>query len=92
MLASEGTAQIVAQKTDLRVYYGHEMETLNFSAKQEDVKSFFENNKPVVWIKSTSVKWVIYGPLEQGISSNFSPAQNLELVYDNQGVKIYAVK
>jgi len=92
VLASEQSAQIVAQKTGLRVYYGHELETLNFSAKQEDVKSFYENNKPDDWIKNTSVKWVIYGPLEQGIGSNFTPNQNLQLVYDNQGMKIYAVK
>ena len=92
MLASEQTAQIVAQKTDLRVYFGHEMETLNFDAKQEDVKSFYENHKPSDWITNTSVKWIVYGPLEQDINSNFSPTQNLELVYDNQGVKIFAVK
>ena len=52
VLASEQTAQIVAQKTDLRVYFGHEMETLNFSAKQADVKSFYENNQPSNWIKA----------------------------------------
>jgi len=92
VLASEQTAQIVAQKTDLRVYYGHEMETLNFSAKQENVISFYENTQPKDWIKNTSVKWVIYSPLEQEISSNFSPAQNVELVYDKEDVKIYAVR
>ena len=92
VLASEPTAQIVTQKTDLRVYFGHEMETLNFDAKQEDVISFYRNNKPDDWIKNTSVKWVVYGPLEQEISSNFSPAQNLELVYDNEDVKIFSVR
>jgi hypothetical protein len=92
VLASEQTAQIVAQKTGLRVYYGHELETLNFSAKQENVISFYKNTQPEDWIKGTLVKWVIYGPLEQDISSNFSPAQNLELIYNSKGVKIYAVK
>ncbi len=92
VLASKQTAQIVAQKTDLRVYYGHEMETLNFLAKQEDVKSFYENNNPSDWINSTSVKWIIYGPLEQEIGSNFIPSSNLQLVYNDRDVKIYAVK
>jgi hypothetical protein len=92
VLASEQSAQIVAQKTDLRVYFGHEMETLNFEAKQKDVISFYENKQPVDWIKTTPIKWVIYGPLEEGISSDFTPLSDLQLVYDEQGVKIFEVK
>jgi hypothetical protein len=92
VLASEQTAQIVAQKTDLRVYFGHENETMYYYAKKQEVTSFYQNHESEDWINGTSAKWVIYGPLEQGTDSNFRPNQNLRLVYDNQGVKIYAVK
>jgi hypothetical protein len=68
------------------------METLNFEAKQKDVISFYENKQPVDWIKTTPIKWVIYGPLEEGISSDFTPLSDLQLVYDEQGVKIFEVK
>ncbi|HUH97626.1 MAG TPA: hypothetical protein VLZ89_09730 [Anaerolineales bacterium] len=92
VLASDQTAQIVAQKTDLRVYSGHENETLYYYAKRKEVLSFYSNKVPADWIGGTSVKWVVYGPLEQEINPDFVPPPNLELVYDSQGVQIFAVQ
>ena len=42
VLAAEQTSQILAQKAGIRVYLGHEMETLNYKVKHELVSSFFE--------------------------------------------------
>ncbi len=91
-LASEQTAQVIAQKTDLRVYFGHEMETLNYAGKQKLVTSFYKGQEPVSWIKSTPIKWVIYGPLEREINPNFLPGQNLALIYNQDDVQIFQVK
>ena len=91
-LASEQTSQVIAQKTDLRVYFGHEMETLDFANKQIAMTAFFDGKAPDGWLKSTPVKWVIYGPLERGINPNFQPGPDLALVYDQQDVQIFEVR
>ncbi len=91
-LASEQTAQVIAQKTDLRVYFGHEMETLNFAAKQNIVTAFYEGKEPDDWIQSTPIRWVVYGPLEQRINPQFTAAPNLKLAYHNQDIRIFEVK
>ena len=92
VLASKQTSQIIAQKTDLRVYFGHEMETLAFDAKQEEVKSFYNGSKSDAWLKNAKVSWVIYGPLERSLNQNFRPSQVLRLVYIYQDIQIYATK
>jgi len=79
VLASKQTSQIIAQKTDLRVYFGHEMETLAFDAKQEEVKSFYDGSKSDAWLKNTKVSWVIYRPLERSLNQIFCRAKPFSL-------------
>lgn len=91
VLANITTSQLVAQRTNLRVYAGHEMETLNFDTKQSSMKAFYEGKLPENWLVQMGLQWVIYGPYEKEISS-FTPDAKLEIVYKNESVVIYKVK
>jgi hypothetical protein len=90
VLASEPTSQILAQKTGLRAYFGHEMETLHFWTKRTNVELFFQGNLPE--LANAPVKWVVYGPFERELSPNFPKMDNLELVFETQELQIYQVK
>ncbi len=90
VLASEQTSQILAQKAGLRVYFGHEMETLNYQTKQVQVKDFFQGELP--GLADEPIKWIVYGPFEREHGQNFRMTSNLELVYDTQDLQIYRVK
>lgn len=90
VLATEGTSQILAQKAGVRVYLGHEMETLGYKEKQMQVKYFFEGKLDK--LASPPVMWVVYGPYEQKINPDFQPGEELELVHNTGHVKIYKVK
>ena len=90
VLAAEGTSQVLAQRAGVRVYSGHEMETLDYSAKKIRVAEYFQGRNPGLATKP--IQWVIYGPLERELGPDFRPANNLELVYDSQNLQIYQVK
>jgi hypothetical protein len=90
VLATEQTSQVLAQKVGLRTYLGHEMETLNYLRKKEEVAAFFRGNMPA--LASQPVKWVVYGPLERQLSSNFVAPASLELAYDSPELQIYQVR
>src|SRR5690242_10160600 len=87
ILASEQTSQVLAQKVGLRAYFGHEMETLHYKAKQLEVQSFFQGRLPRLARKP--IKWVVYGPFEKELSPTFQAAENLRLVYDVPELQIY---
>ena len=90
ILASEQTAQILAQTTGLRAYLGHEMETLHYVTKKNEVQAFFQGRLPD--LARHPIRWVIYGPLERQIGPGFEAPSTLELVYDSQELQIYRVR
>jgi hypothetical protein len=92
VLASEETSQIIAQKTNLKVYYGHEMETLGYYPKQKATNSFYAGGQTADWLKNTGVSWVIYGPFEREISKDFLPRNDLKLVDDQSDLQLYMLK
>ncbi len=87
VLASERTSQVLAQKAGVRVYLGHEMETLHYEDKIKLVKLFYDGvtDEPA----APPVKWIIYGPYEQAMNPNFQPVDNFELVYESDQLKIF---
>jgi hypothetical protein len=91
ILSTEHTGQLAAQFTGRRVFIGHEMETLNYAAKEVEVENFYQGKLPSDWINQYPIKWVIYGPYEQMIAPNFKPTSNLELVFQSDSVQIYEV-
>jgi hypothetical protein len=82
----------VAQKSGLRVYRGHEMETIHFSEKQQMVAKGYQKNLPEEFIKNIPVKWVMYGPYEKTLAPDFKPGNDLVLVFSNSYVKVFQVK
>jgi hypothetical protein len=89
VLADVKTSQLVAQRTNLRVYVGHEMETINFEAKKSSMEAYYKGELSENWLAKTRAKWVVYGPYEKDISSSFAPGLGLEMVYKNGSVIIY---
>ena len=90
VLASAQTSQVLAQKTGLRAYFGHEMETLDYAVKQSDVQKFFQGKLPE--LAKHPIKWVVYGPFERKNAPNFVKPDSLELTYDTQELQIYKVR
>ena len=91
VLASEPTAQLVAMRTPLRLYFGHEMETLYFDAKQSQVKSFYSGLQPQSWLAGLPINWVVYGPHEKELGTVAPAGPDLKIVYQNDSVTIYKV-
>lgn len=91
VLASQETSQILAQSTFLKMYFGHEMETLSFDKKEAQVKAYYENKLTDNWLKETQADWVVYSSYEKKLNDSFNPSLNLLLVFENNTVKIYKV-
>jgi hypothetical protein len=89
VLGSIPSSQLTAQRTRLKVYVGHKMETIQFENKKSYMISFYKGTSPKNWLTQTRVQWVIYGPYEREISSSFSPSPDLKLIYKNKTVTIY---
>lgn len=92
VLADVGTSQILAQLTPLKVYVGHEMETLYFDDKENDMRAYFNGAVSSEWLLGTPIQWVIYGPYEHEINPLFLPDAHLKLIYQNKTLKIYKVR
>ena len=92
VLSSTPSGQLIAQKTNLRVYIGHEMETLDFNTKSQTVTDFYNHQTDSDWLENSTARWVLYGPYERMLTGNedFVPV-GLETVYHSEGVTIYRV-
>jgi hypothetical protein len=90
VLSSDLTSQVLAQKAGVRVYGGHEMETLNYKDKHLKLIAFLEGKFPE--LAHSPIKWVIYGPEERAVNPNFTAPENLELKYETSDLRIYQVK
>lgn len=91
VLADVETSQIIAQKTHLKVYVGHEMETLFFHNKNSAMRAYFKGIISDEWISQTPIRWIVHGPYEEEINSAFTPDLKLDLAYQNDSVRIYRV-
>jgi hypothetical protein len=92
VLGTEYTGQLVAQKTGLKVYLGHEMETIGYNTKKQEVAEWYQANIPASVLEDLPVEWVVYGPYEQKEAPHFMPGANLTLVYEEAGVSIFKIK
>jgi hypothetical protein len=91
VLAGESTSQLVAQKSGLRVFAGHEMETIHYSDKLKQVAAWYQSNLPDAVLATSGVMWVVYGPDEKKLAPDFSPEDNLTPVFSNSEVTLYQV-
>jgi hypothetical protein len=90
VLTSERTSQVLAQRAGVRVYLGHEMETLDYMMKKANMLAFFQGNLPD--LADRPIQWIVYGPTERRLAPDFQPLDNLELVYNTKELQIYKVK
>ena len=90
VLSAAPSGLLIAQKTDLRVYLGHEMETLDYPSKSQLVDAFYQGRAGSDWLTDTGVSWALYGPYEQKLSQgNEFTFPGLEVVYQSGGIVIY---
>ena len=92
VLGNIRTGQLIAQRTRLKTYVGHPMETLFFEDKLSIAESYYKDEAPNGWIQQTPIEWVFYSLYEEAFSPTFTPEPDLELVYQNKTVQIYKVK
>jgi hypothetical protein len=92
VLGNIRTGQLVAQRTRLKTYVGHPMETLFFDDKMTAVKKYYQGKGSNDWIRQTPIRWVVYSLYEEELSPTFMPDADLGLVYRNKTVLIYKVK
>lgn len=92
VLADVETSQLVAQRTRLKAYVGHEMETLYFNNKKSIMTGYYEGIASSDWLKQTPIRWVIYGPYEKEVSNLFIAGFKLKIAYKNDLVTIYKVE
>ncbi|MBA4383156.1 MAG: hypothetical protein C0410_00320 [Anaerolinea sp.] len=92
VLGAENTSQLTAQKTGLRVYAGHEMETIHYADKLNNVAVWYQTNLPAEDLDLADVKWVFYGPYEKRLAPDFEPADNLIEVFRNSEVILFQVR
>ncbi|MBI5950914.1 MAG: hypothetical protein HY865_04605 [Chloroflexi bacterium] len=85
VLADVPTSQLVAQRTRLKVYVGHEMETLGYEDKLREMELFFNGEMPDGWLAETQVKWVIANK-DDDLNTT-----GLEAVYENGSAAVYRV-
>lgn len=92
VLSSLETGELVAQYTDLRVYLGHQIETLYYGRKAGEVARFFNGQADPRWLAQTSAAWVFYGPYEKRLSAEgkFAFPQG-EIAYQSENIVIYRV-
>jgi hypothetical protein len=92
VLGNIRTGQLLAQRTRLKTYVGHPMETLFFDSKTAAVEAYYRGETPKGWIEQTPIQWVVYSLYEKEFTPTFIPEPDLELVYQNNTVQIYKVK
>lgn len=91
VLGDISSSQLVAQRTALKVYVGHEMETLDYQRKKSEMEAFYKGEQSQDWLMQNQIQWVIYGPYEKQISGSFTEGTQLEKAYSNDSVTIYKV-
>jgi hypothetical protein len=91
VLASEASSQLVAIRTPIRLYFGHLMETLNYTDKKQEVQSFFQGEQPAGWLETQGITWIIFGPHEAELGQTPPKGLELEIAYQNGEVVIYQI-
>jgi len=91
VLAAEPTAQLIAMRTPLKLYFGHAMETLFYAEKSQAVANFYQGKQPANWLDTQGITWVIFGPHEKIWREQPPDFPNLKISYQNELVIIYRV-
>lgn len=87
ILASPDTGLLLPAHTGRRVIYGHPFETVDAETQQAAIEAYFAA-PTTEFLTERQVDYVFYGPRERLLGG--PTPQGLALVYENQGVSIYA--
>jgi hypothetical protein len=96
VLSGFEAGNLIPGRTGHRVVLGHEMETVNFRAKTEDVARFFaettSDEERLALLERYGVAYVFYGPQERALGA-FEPskASYLSCVFVRGQIQIYQV-
>jgi len=95
ILAAPETGLRLPAYTGRRVIYGHPFETVNAAQEEAAVVAFFTDPNPA-FLAERNVDYIFYGPRERLLSGEDSSEletalSRLPVVYDSQGVTLYAV-
>jgi hypothetical protein len=92
VLSAIPSGQLITQKTDMRVYLGHPMETLDYDNKSHSVETYFKGHSDSGWLEQTKVRWVFFGPYERAlVGGAIFPDARLKVAYQSAEVTIYRV-
>jgi hypothetical protein len=98
VMGAMSTGNLLPARTNLRVFLGHGPETLESTAKKEDVVDFFTNQVALEVLESRyniQVDYIFYGPLERDLAAteDIEPSwqETTMLIYDHNGYQIYEV-
>lgn len=94
---SQNIVNIVPAFTGKSVYVGHGVETVNFFSKQNEVDWFFDTNRQEKiekdFLANRSIDYIFYTDKERQLGEYDPQAKEyLQLVFENDKVKIYQVK
>jgi hypothetical protein len=93
VLSSPQSGEIIAQRTHLKVYIGHKMETIFFERKAEEVSAFFQENAEPGWLENTSAKWIFFGPYEKQLTGNKDfTYEKGQIAYKSAEITIYEIE
>ncbi|MFC1598439.1 hypothetical protein ACFL2U_00285 [Patescibacteria group bacterium] len=96
LLCSAQKGNIIPGQIARRVYLGHEVETINFNEKYEQVKWFFNTNsedeQKINFLANAEIDYMLYSDTEKKLGEyNPLDKEYLQLVYENEQVKIFQV-
>jgi hypothetical protein len=96
VLASFEVGNVIPAHTDLRVFAGHSIETLEGDEKQDTIRQFFEADVSDDWRRSVLVEfdldYVFWGPIEQSMG-DWDPetADYLVPICSESGYRVFRV-
>jgi hypothetical protein len=96
VLAAPDTGLLIPAHTGRRVIYGHPFETVNARVEKERVESFFQassitGEQGLDFLVERNVDYVFFGPRERALGQP-GILEELRLVYERDGVAIYATR
>lgn len=95
VLAAPDTGPLIPAHTGRRVLYGHPFETVNTPSEKAAVTRFFQEAGQSVEARDLlarrGVNYVFFGPREQVLSNGLFSTEGLQVVYQAEGVTVFAV-
>ncbi len=98
VLSSPRTGLIIPGRTGLRVYIGHQMETLYYNQKADTVSRFYNKEgmstqERRAFLETCGCSWIIYGPFERAEKGDLQlqALTELHLAFENEEVQVFRI-